>query len=75
MLSSYQGNLTAARQLLSDAPINSDDRPFVEDGEIYTSRSAGDAITFGLGLASRFAGRERAVEVAQSICLDKDAVP
>lgn len=58
-----------------EIPDLEDDRPFVEDGGIYTSRSAGDAITFGLGLAARFAGRERAVEVAQSICLSEDAVP
>ena len=58
-----------------EIPDLEDDRPFVEDGGIHTSRSAGDSITFGLGLAARFAGRERAVEVAHSICLGEDAVP
>jgi len=41
VLSSYQGNLTAARQLLSDAPINTDDRPFVEYSSPVTHRDLG----------------------------------
>tara|TARA_A100001037_G_C14920513_1_gene531449 strand:- start:170 stop:733 length:564 start_codon:yes stop_codon:yes gene_type:complete len=48
---------------------------FVEEGRLYTSRSAGDAIAFGLGLAARLAGREKAIEVARTICLGKEAVP
>ena len=49
--------------------------PFVEDGKIYTSRGAGDAIAFGLALAARFAGRDKAIEVAESICLTEKDVP
>jgi len=49
--------------------------PFVEDGKIYTSRGAGDAIAFGLALSARFAGRDKAIEVAESICLTEKDVP
>jgi 4-methyl-5(b-hydroxyethyl)-thiazole monophosphate biosynthesis len=49
--------------------------PFVEDGLIFTSRGAGDCVAFGLGLAARFAGRDKAIDVAESICLSADDVP
>ena len=48
---------------------------FVDGGGIYTSRSAGDAIAFGLGLAARLAGRDKAIEVAETICLSATDVP
>ena len=58
-----------------EIPKMDSDSPFVEDGRVYTSRGAGDAIAFGLGLAARFAGREKAIEVAESICLTEKDVP
>jgi 4-methyl-5(b-hydroxyethyl)-thiazole monophosphate biosynthesis len=59
----------------AEIPNMDGNSPFVEDGNIYTSRGAGDAIAFGLGLAARFAGRQKAIEVAESICLTEKDVP
>lgn len=44
--------------------------PVVQDGEVFTSRGAGTAMAFALDLASRFAGREKAAEVAAAILAD-----
>lgn len=41
--------------------------PVVTDGHITTSRGMGTAIPFALELVSRLAGREKAVQVAESI--------
>ena len=74
------GLLTEATQVAAhftcqeEIPNLDGNSPFVEDGNIYTSRGAGDAITFGLALAARFAGREKAIEVAESICLSEKDV-
>lgn len=58
-----------------EIPAYLGDRPFVEDRKVFTSRGAGDAIKFGLGLAARFVGREQAVRVAKDICLAETDVP
>ncbi|MBW2281907.1 MAG: fused MFS/spermidine synthase [Deltaproteobacteria bacterium] len=48
VLYGYQGNLTAARALLADAPVNTDDRPYVEYSAPITHRRkrSGDAAAF-----------------------------
>jgi 4-methyl-5(b-hydroxyethyl)-thiazole monophosphate biosynthesis len=75
------GLLTDATQVAAhftckeEIPNLEPNSPFVEDGKIYTSRGAGDAIAFGLALAARFAGRDKAIEVAESICLSEKDVP
>ena len=58
-----------------EIPNLEDHSCFVEEGRVYTSRSAGDAIAFGLGLAARFAGKEKAIEVAETISLSAKDVP
>ncbi len=71
-----EGRRTAAHfTCREEIPDLEEKAPFVADGMIYTSRGAGDCVAFGLGLAARFAGREKAVEVAKSICLGEDSVP
>lgn len=58
-----------------EIPNLNDHSCFVEEGRVYTSRSAGDAIAFGLGLVARFAGQEKAIEVAETITLSAKDVP
>ena len=58
-----------------EIPAYLGDRPFVEDNKIFTSRGAGDAIHFGLGLAARFVGKDQAIRVSQDISLTETDVP
>ena len=67
--------IAAHDSVKEEIPAYLGDRPFVEDNKIFTSRGAGDAIKFGLGLAARFVGKEHAVRVAEDICLAETDVP
>jgi 4-methyl-5(b-hydroxyethyl)-thiazole monophosphate biosynthesis len=69
--------ICAAPLLLKDAGLLTSDTQiaahFTCQKEI-PNLGAGDAIAFGLALAARFTGRDKAIEVAESICLSAEDV-